>query len=163
MRNFPEFTKKHLCRNLFFDKAKLCRSATSLKSSLKSRCFLVIFTKFLEYLFRRAPPDEGTENWQPKWKNGFQKQSLADFKLGVLKNFVSFTRKHLWKVCNSIKKRLQRSRFLWNLQNSFSGYFWGLTCFQRSSEQKPLRLSAINIISSCKNVFTATKIQKQSP
>ena len=31
MRNFPEFTKKHLCWNLFFDKVKLCRSATSLK------------------------------------------------------------------------------------------------------------------------------------
>ena len=103
------------------------------------------------------------EKGQSKWKNRFRKQSFADFKLGVLKNFVSFTRKHLWKVCNSIKKGLQRSRFLWNLQNSFSGYFWGLTCFQRSPEQKPLRLSAINIISSCKNVFTATKIQKQSP
>ena len=23
MRNFPEFTKKHLCWNLFFDKVKL--------------------------------------------------------------------------------------------------------------------------------------------
>ena len=34
MRIFAEFTKKHLCRNLFFDKVKLCRSATSLKSSL---------------------------------------------------------------------------------------------------------------------------------
>ena len=28
-----EFTKKHLCRNLYFDKVKLCRSAASLKSS----------------------------------------------------------------------------------------------------------------------------------
>ena len=33
MRNFAEFTKKHLCRKLFFDKVKLCRSATSLKMS----------------------------------------------------------------------------------------------------------------------------------
>ena len=33
-RNFAEFTRKHLCRNLFFDKAKLCRSSTSLKASL---------------------------------------------------------------------------------------------------------------------------------
>ena len=31
MRNFAEFTRKHLCRNQFFDKVKLCRSSTSLK------------------------------------------------------------------------------------------------------------------------------------
>ena len=31
---FAEFTRKHLRRNLFFDKVKLCRSATSLKTSL---------------------------------------------------------------------------------------------------------------------------------
>ena len=35
LRNSPEFTKKHLCRNLFFDKVKLCRSATSLKTRLR--------------------------------------------------------------------------------------------------------------------------------
>ena len=32
---------------------------------------------------------------QSKSKNRFQKQSFADFKLGILKNFVRFTRKHL--------------------------------------------------------------------
>ena len=30
-RNFAELTRKHLCRNLFFDKVKICRSAASLK------------------------------------------------------------------------------------------------------------------------------------
>ena len=30
----PQNSPKHLCRNLFFDKVKLCRSVTSLKSSL---------------------------------------------------------------------------------------------------------------------------------
>ena len=34
MRNFAEFTRKHLCGNLFFDKVKLCRSAASMKASL---------------------------------------------------------------------------------------------------------------------------------
>ena len=34
MTNFADFTRKHLCRNLFFDKVKLCRFATSLKTSL---------------------------------------------------------------------------------------------------------------------------------
>ena len=47
MRNFPEFTIKHLRQNLFFDKLKLCRCATSLESSLYSRCFLVKFAKFV--------------------------------------------------------------------------------------------------------------------
>ena len=32
MRNFAEFTRKYLCRDLFFDKVKLCRSATSLNT-----------------------------------------------------------------------------------------------------------------------------------
>ena len=95
---------------------------------------------------------------QSKWKNRFQKQSFADFKLGVLKNFLSFTRKHLWKVCNSINNRLQHSRFPVKfanvlrtpfLQSSFSGYLWGLTrVFKgvQNKEQKPVRLSAINTI-----------------
>ena len=34
MRKFAEFARKHLCRNLFFDKVKLCKSSTSLKTSL---------------------------------------------------------------------------------------------------------------------------------
>ena len=33
-KGFAAFTKKHLYRKLFFDKVKLCRSATSLKASL---------------------------------------------------------------------------------------------------------------------------------
>ena len=53
---------------------------------------------------------------QPRWKNRFQKQSFADLKLGVLKNFVNSTGKHLCRSlfliklqtsCNSIKRRLQ--------------------------------------------------------
>ena len=46
MRNFAEFTRKHLCWNFFFGKVKLCRSATSLKASLQRRCFLVNLAKF---------------------------------------------------------------------------------------------------------------------
>ena len=34
MRNFAGFTRKQLFSNLFFDKLKLCRSSTSLKTSL---------------------------------------------------------------------------------------------------------------------------------
>ena len=47
LEKLPRIHKKHLCLNLFFDKVKLCRSATSLKSSFQSRCFLVKFAKFV--------------------------------------------------------------------------------------------------------------------
>ena len=50
MRNFAEFTRKYLCRNLFFDKVKLYRSATSIKASLFRSCSLENFAKFV-----RAP------------------------------------------------------------------------------------------------------------
>ena len=55
LRNFAEFTRKYLWRNLFFDKVKLCRSATSLKTSLWCRGFLVKFveTSFLQITTRR--------------------------------------------------------------------------------------------------------------
>ena len=34
MKNITEFTRKNLWQNVVFDKVKLCRSATSLKTSL---------------------------------------------------------------------------------------------------------------------------------
>ena len=53
MRNYAEFTRKHLWRNFlfFFDKVKLCRSAALLKARLKRRCFPVNFAKFVGPLF----------------------------------------------------------------------------------------------------------------
>ena len=54
MRNFPEFTrKKNMCPNLFFDKFKLCRSATSLKRVFRGS-FLVKFAKFVERPFLQS-------------------------------------------------------------------------------------------------------------
>ena len=117
MRNFPELAKKHLCRNLFFDEVKLCRSATSLKTSLQSRCSWRNLRNLLtEHLFAEhyrttsshcSSNDSsegriGKQNYQKgqsRRKNRFQKQLFSDFKLGVLKNFVSFTRKYL---CQSL-------------------------------------------------------------
>ena len=69
--------------------------------------------------------------------NKFQKQSLADFKLGVLKNFVNSTRNmslfnKVAKVCDTVKKRLQHRCFPVKFvnflrtpffKNRFSGYF----------------------------------------
>ena len=51
MRILAEFTRKYLCRSLFCDKVKLCRSSNSLKMSLKCRCFLVNFAKFVRTPF----------------------------------------------------------------------------------------------------------------
>ena len=47
MRNFAKFTRIYLCRSLFFDKVRRCKSATSLKS-LDSRvgAFLWILPNF---------------------------------------------------------------------------------------------------------------------
>ena len=91
----------------------------------------------------------------------FQKQAFADFKLGLLKNFVNSTGKNMCWSLFLIKLQAKTSAtllvrdfntvvFLRNLQNlikipslqtSFSDCFWRLT---RSLEQKPVSLSAIN-------------------
>ena len=96
----------------------------------KSKTYVPIWAKSVSYY-----------KGQPRWKNKFQKQSLADFKLGVLKNFVNSTRNmslfnKVAKVCDTVKKRLQHRCFPVKFvnflrtpffKNRFSGYFWGLT------------------------------------
>ena len=100
-----------------------------------------------------------------RWKNRFQKQSFSDRKLGVLKNFVNSTGKHLsWRLF--LIKPMKFEKFL--RTPFFKKEFQWLhlrfnSCFQRSSEQTPVRLSAINTRFSWKKVFAAAKIQKQPP
>ena len=94
----------------------------------------------------------------------FQKQALGDFKLGVLKNFVNSTGKHLcWGLfliklhtsrSATLLERLQHSCFPVKLAKFLRTFFfteefqWLLLtfslCFQRSSKRKPVRLSVIN-------------------
>ena len=117
MRIFAEFTKKHLCRNLFFDKV-FDNSATSLKSRSRSFQAKIIGITFSQSttgrlllivaisILMKGQLANKTVNYlkgQSKWKNRFQKKSFADFKLGVLKNFLNFTRKHLCWSLFSIK------------------------------------------------------------
>ena len=45
------WTRWHLCRNLFFDNVKLWRSSTSLEASHDRRCFIVNFAKFVRTFF----------------------------------------------------------------------------------------------------------------
>ena len=48
---FCRIHKKTSVRESIFDKVKLCRSATSLKTSLQRRCFLMNFPKFVRTPF----------------------------------------------------------------------------------------------------------------
>ena len=51
LRNFTNFTGKHLCYSPFFNKVAGLRPATLLKRSLWHRCFPVNFVKFLRTPF----------------------------------------------------------------------------------------------------------------
>ena len=51
VRNIADFTRKYLCHNLLFDKVKLCRSSTSLKTSFSAGVFLCILRNLLQHFF----------------------------------------------------------------------------------------------------------------
>ena len=51
MRNFAKFTRKRLCQSLYFDKVRCYRSATSFKSRVQHKCFLVNLVKFVRTHF----------------------------------------------------------------------------------------------------------------
>ena len=51
LKNFPKFTGKHLCQNLFFNKVAGLRPASLLKKRLWHWCFPVKFLKFLKKSF----------------------------------------------------------------------------------------------------------------
>ena len=51
LKNFANFTGKHLCWSLFFNKVSFERSATLLKKRLQHRCFPVKFAKYLRASF----------------------------------------------------------------------------------------------------------------
>ena len=105
-------------------------------------------------------------------KNRFQKQSFAVFKLGVLKNFVNSTEKHLCRSLFLIKlqtsynssKHFNTGVFLCKISNNTfltEEFQWLLlrfkSCFQRSSKQKPVRLSAKNTTFSWKKSISCRK------
>ena len=48
--NFVNFTRKHLCQNVFFNKVAYLRPATSLKKRLWHKRFPLKFTRFLRTL-----------------------------------------------------------------------------------------------------------------
>ena len=51
LRNFTQFTRKHVCQSLFLNKGADLRSATLLKKKLWHRCFPGNFGKFLRTPF----------------------------------------------------------------------------------------------------------------
>ena len=54
LRNFAEFTEKHLYQRIFLIKLQAWGSATLLKKSLWHRCFPVNFAKFLRKPFLQS-------------------------------------------------------------------------------------------------------------
>ena len=59
LRNLAEFTGKHLCQSLFFNKLAGLRPAILLKKSLWHKCFPMNFVKFI-----RTPFLQSTSVWQ---------------------------------------------------------------------------------------------------
>ena len=107
LKNFANFTRKHLCWSLFNNVAQ-------------------------EETPRR---EEETPTQVPWERQDRSSRSQIFFKIGVLKNFANFTGKHLcWSLFwNFIKNRLQHrcfpvkfAKFLRTpfLQNTSGGYFW---------------------------------------
>ena len=58
LRNFAQFTEKHLCQSLFFKKVAGLRPATLLKKRFWHRCFPVNFVKFPRTPFYRTHPGD---------------------------------------------------------------------------------------------------------
>ena len=55
LKRFANYTGKHPCSSLFFNKVADLRPATLLKKRLKHRCYQVNFVKFLRLPFYRIP------------------------------------------------------------------------------------------------------------
>ena len=82
--NFAEFTGKHLCQSLFFNKVASLRPAILLQKRLWHRRFLVIFVKFL-----RTPPFSIEHLW---WLLLYiMGDQIAFFCLAQTKVFTSLT------------------------------------------------------------------------
>ena len=62
LKPFAEFTGKHLCRSLFFNKFVGLSPTTLLKKGLQHRRFPANFAKFYEHLFYRTAPVAASEN-----------------------------------------------------------------------------------------------------
>ena len=77
LRNFPKITRKHFSWNLFIDKVRYCRSATSFKTRLEYRFFLWILWNFKKRLFaehqRKNASDYSSINSN---KEGIGKQNI---------------------------------------------------------------------------------------
>ena len=56
LKNFAKFTRKHLCRNLFFNKDAGLRPAFLFKRDSDTGVFLWILRNFQEHIFYWTPP-----------------------------------------------------------------------------------------------------------
>ena len=109
-RNFAEFTRKYLCRNVFFGvflwilqnlwKYLFCRNSTGQLLLIKAVPIVakgvlanetVNYDAEIEVLCINLNQKCKLLKNKSRGKKRFQKQSFADLKLGVLKNFVNST------------------------------------------------------------------------
>ena len=100
MRNFSKLTRKHPCRNLFFD--KIDQNSVDLQLIKKRRCFLVNFGKLVnetmsyDTKLKAQGPIEPEQFGSPAERTGFRNScSQLFFKIGVLKNFANSAGKQL--------------------------------------------------------------------
>ena len=102
MRNFADFTREHLCRDLLFNKLKLCRSSTSLKMSLQRWCFLVNFVKILITTFFTEQP------YQNKYLQDVFKTCLQEVFKTCLQDVFSVTIFHFPRALEDVFKTSSR-------------------------------------------------------
>ena len=58
MSDYVETKRKHLCQSISFDNVRRCRSATSLKTGVQCRCFIVNFKKFVKIVLKKEMAKE---------------------------------------------------------------------------------------------------------
>ena len=83
LRNFANFTGKHLCQSLFFNKIADLRPATLFRKRLWHRCFPVNFVKFLRTSFLQ---------------NIFERLFLCSLKFAFLRGILTCSGAYSWRA-----------------------------------------------------------------
>ena len=101
LRNFANFTGKHLCQSLFFSKV-----ATLLKKRLWHRCFPVNFAKFL-----RTPFFTKHLQWLHGNTGHTGEKTICNDKVFVEKNQEASNQLNSWSFRKIVKSVFERVHF----------------------------------------------------
>ena len=96
-KNLTNFSKKHQCQSLFFNKVAGLLPATLLRKRLRTGVFLLILQNFLRTSFCRTPPSKYWKAMKQRKRPVQYRSSHSKmlFKIGHLKNFAIFTGRDL--------------------------------------------------------------------